>query len=60
MPGTNDDKCSFADCQYQFSGFEVWLNAGFTTANMHSDDEAQWGWELINETAFNIWDKQPL
>jgi len=58
MPGTSGDKCSFTDCQYR-TGTNSYVDAGFTAANLHTDDSAEWGIELVSVTAFNIWDKNP-
>lgn len=59
--GTNADRCDFTDCQVQVSS--AFMPANITLSTIRNDsgrgNGAQWGFNLINPTEFEFWDKRP-
>ena len=59
MPGTNDDRCYFDNCQYKPDGGN-WLDADFQTAFKSNSDTTEFGNERTGDASFLIYDKRPL
>lgn len=59
MAGTDADKCHFTECQFKTHG-HAYQDAAITAAEVHTDDNAEWGASRISGTAIDIWDKKPL
>jgi hypothetical protein len=59
MPGTDQDKCQFTECQQRVHGKEF-ADASLVAGDLRTDDSTEWGAEHVSKTAFNIWDKKPL
>jgi len=57
MPGTNSSRCVFSALKYYVSN---WTNTNLTDSDMMSDNISEWGYNRINGTNFEIWDKDPL
>jgi hypothetical protein len=59
MAGISSNKCAITSCGYKENGDANYRNPNITSSDIYSDDINEWGIEVVNGTAMNIWDRNP-